>query len=132
MDEYTQNAILTATPEKLVEMLYEKAIELIAKAIHNVKDAQTRNASVVQAEEIVLYLNGILDMEKGKEISKNLRALYDFIYRQLVDGNVNADSEKLKSAKELLEELLETWKEVEKKAEVRPAMAKSGGFNVSA
>ncbi len=132
MDEYTQNAILTATPEKLVEMLYEKAIELIAKAIYNVKDAQTRNASVVQAEEIVLYLNGILDMEKGKEISKNLRALYDFIYRQLVDGNVNADSEKLKSAKELLEELLETWKEVEKKAEVRPAMAKSGGFNVSA
>ncbi len=132
MDEYTQNAVLTASPEKLVEMLYEKAVELISKAISNIKNAEARNAALVQAEEIVLYLNAILDMEKGGEISQNLRSLYDFIYRQLVDGNVNADVEKLKISKELIEELLETWKEVEKKAKVRPAMTRSGGFSASA
>ncbi|WP_036221380.1 flagellar export chaperone FliS [Mesoaciditoga lauensis] len=132
MDEYTQNAVLTASPEKLVEMLYEKAVELISKAISDIKNAEARNAALVQAEEIILYLNAILDMEKGGEISQNLRSLYDFIYRQLVDGNVNADVEKLKISKELIEELLETWKEVEKKAKVRPAMTRSGGFSASA
>ncbi len=132
MDEYTQNAILTATPEKLVEMLYEKVIDLIEKAISNVEKAEVRNNSIVKAEDIILYLNSILDMEKGGEISKNLRALYDFIYRELIDGNVNADVEKLKTSKELVEELLETWKEVEKKSKVRPAVMRSGGFNASA
>lgn len=132
MDEYTQNAILTATPEKLVEMLYEKVIDLIEKAISNVEKAEVRNNSIVKAEDIILYLNSILDMEKGGEISKNLRALYDFIYRELIDGNVNADVEKLKTSKELVEELLETWKEVEKKSKVRPAVMQSGGFNASA
>jgi flagellar protein FliS len=132
MNEYTQNAILTATPEKLVEMLYQKAVELIGEALLNIKNAERRNKYLVQAEEIVLYLNTILDMEKGGEISQNLRSLYDFIYRQMIEGNVNADPEKLKISKELLEELLETWKEVEKKAKLRPAMARSGGFNASA
>ncbi len=132
MNEYTQNAILTATPEKLVEMLYEKVIDLIKEAISNIEKAEVRNNSIVKAEDIILYLNSILDMEKGGEISKNLRALYDFIYRELIDGNVNADVEKLNTSKELVEELLETWKEVEKKSKVRPAVVRSGGFNASA
>ncbi len=132
MNEYTQNAILTATPEKLVEMLYDRAIMLIKDAIENIKNSELRNSSLVRAQDIVLYLNAILNMEKGGEISKNLRSLYDFIYRQLVDGNVNADVKKLEDAKDLLNELLATWKEVEKRAKVRPAVVQSGGLNFSA
>ncbi len=132
MNEYTQSAILTATPEKLVQMLYERAIELVNEAIENVENSEVRNSSLTRAQEIVLYLNAVLNMEKGGEIAKNLRALYDFIYRELVDGNVKADREKLKSVKDLLAELLDTWKEVEKRAKVRPAVVQSGGFNASA
>ena len=129
MDQYTQSAILTSSPEKLVQMLYERAVEMISTAISKTEDTEARNSSLVRAEEIILYLNSILDMEKGGEISRNLRELYDFIYRQLVDGNINADSEKLKLSRELLQELLDAWKEASKMTEVRPTS--KSGFSVS-
>ncbi len=129
MDQYIQSAILTSSPEKLIQMLYEKAVEMINTAVSKIENTELRNSSLVRAEEVVLYLNSILDMEKGGEISKNLRMLYDFIYRQLVDGNINADAEKLKLSRDLLQELLDTWKEASKRTEMRPAS--KTGFNVS-
>lgn len=129
MDRYTQSAILTSSPEKLVQMLYERAIEMINMAISKIEDTEVRNSSLVRAEEIVLYLNSILDMENGGEISRNLRALYDFLYRQLIDGNINVDSEKLKLSRDLLQELLDTWKEASKRTKVRPTS--KSGFSVS-
>ncbi len=129
MDQYTQSAILTSSPEKLIQMLYERAVEMINMAISKAENTEMRNSYLVRAEEIVFYLNSILDMEKGGEISKNLRALYDFIYRQLVDGNINVDIEKLKLTRDLLQELLDTWKEAYKRTEIRPTS--KTGFNVS-
>ncbi len=129
MDQYTQSAILTASPEKLVQMLYEKSIDLIKKAISKMDEIEVRNSSLVRAEEIVLYLNSVLDMDKGGTISKNLRALYDFIYRQLIDGNVNGDVKKLEFAQSLLQEMLDVWKETSKRTSA-PRPSKTG-FSVS-
>ncbi len=129
MDRYTQSAILTASPEKLVQMLYERAIDLVKEAISKIDNIETRNASLVRAEEIVLYLNSVLNMSKGGDISKNLRALYDFIYRQLVDGNINGDIKTLEVARDFLQEMLDTWKETSKHAGVRPPS--KTGFSIS-
>ena len=129
MDQYTQSAILTASSEKLVQMLYERAIDLIKMAISKINESEIRNTSLIRAEEIVLYFNSVLDMNRGGEISKNLRALYDFIYRQLVDGNINGDVEKLEIARDLLQEMLDVWKEASKHVNVRPPS--KTGFNIS-
>ncbi len=129
MNQYMQSAILTASPEKLVQMLYERVIDLVKEAISKIDDIESRNASLVRAEEIVLYLNSVLDMSKGGEISKNLRALYDFIYRQLIDGNINGDVEKLEIARDFLQEMLDTWKEASKHVSVHPPS--KNGFSIS-
>ncbi len=130
MDQYTQSAILTSNPKKLIQMLYERAVEMIGMSISEIEDSEARNSFLVRAEEIILYLNSILNMEKGGEISKNLRALYDFIYRQLVDGNINSDVKKLKLSRDLIQELLDTWKKASMRTEVQPTS--KSGFSVSA
>ncbi len=130
MDQYVQNSILTASPEKLVEMLYEHALELVKISISKINDQSEINYTLLKAQDIIIYLNAILDIEKGGNIAKNLRELYDFIYRSLVEGNIQKDVKKLENVRDLLQELLLTWKEAEKKTSSRPQPKVS--FGVSA
>ncbi|BBJ27938.1 flagellar export chaperone FliS [Athalassotoga saccharophila] len=116
MDQYLKNAILTASPAKLIEMLYDQIIELIQKAIANIENNEKRNNILLRAQDMTIYLMSILDDQKGGQIAKNLRELYDFVYRSLVEGNIHKDPKKLEEAMEIMKGLLETWKEVEKKA----------------
>jgi len=58
-----------------------------------------------------MELNLALDMEKGGEIAKNLRALYNYMYRTLVEANIKKDKKMLDDVKSLLEDLLSTWRE---------------------
>ncbi len=116
MDQYLKSAILTASPAKLIEMLYDQIIELIQKAIVNIENNEKRNNILLRAQDMIVYLMSILDDQKGGQIAKNLRELYDFVYRELVEGNIHKDPKKLEEAMEIMKELLETWKEVEKKA----------------
>lgn len=117
MDQYLKNSILTASPAKLIEMLYDQIIELIKKAIVNIEDNEKRNNVLLRAQDMTMYLMAILDDQKGGQIAKNLRELYDFVYRELVEGNISKDQKKLEEAMEIMKELLNTWKEVEKKTE---------------
>ncbi|HEU25113.1 MAG: flagellar export chaperone FliS [Mesoaciditoga sp.] len=116
MDQYLKSAILTASPAKLIEMLYDQIIELIQKAIVNIENNEKRNNILLRAQDMIVYLMSILDDQKGGQIAKNLRELYDFVYRELVEGNIHKDPKKLEEAMAIMKELLETWKEVEKKA----------------
>jgi|UniRef100_A0A7V3REJ0 flagellar protein FliS len=130
MDQYIESSILTASPEKLVEMLYDKALELVKIAISNIDDNVKSNSALLRAEDIILYLNAILDIEKGGNIAKTLRELYDFVYRQLVAGNVSKDVKKLEVARDIIQEMLNTWKDAEKKAAKKPQQNKIN-FGVS-
>lgn len=46
------------------------------------------NHYILKTEAIIEELNYSLDMEKGGEIAKNLRSLYDFIMERLLTANV--------------------------------------------
>ncbi len=131
MDQYIQSSILTAGPEKLIQMIYEKAVEILKSAISNFENRDLRTQKLLKAQEIILYLNATLDMEKGGMISRNFRELYDFIYRQLVEANMNDDSEKVKVSLELVQDMLSTWKEALKKAGLTSASNQQRGFSVS-
>jgi len=116
--DYTEQMVLTASPAKLIELLLQKAISVIdeAKNCIDEKDYNNANAKIVRAQDIVMELNLALDMEKGGEIAKNLRALYNYMYRTLVEANIKKDKKMLDDVKSLLEDLLSTWREAMKLA----------------
>ncbi|MCD6449927.1 MAG: flagellar export chaperone FliS [Thermotogaceae bacterium] len=110
--------VRTASPAKLIELLYQRAVELLKSAEKFVtnKEYIKANENLKKAQDIVTELNLSLDMEKGGQIAQNLRALYNYMFKKLVDANVKKDAEAIKEVRGMLEELLDTWREVMKKA----------------
>ena len=110
---YKYTSIETAAPERLLIMLYDGAIRFLNIAVNAIKDKQmeTSHKNILKAEAIVMELMTMLDMEIGGEISVNLFNLYDFMYRHLVNANVNHDAAKIKEVVELLCDLRNTWAE---------------------
>ena len=113
--QYQEQSIKTASPGELTLMLYNGCIKFInqAKQFIEQKDIEKANNAIVRAQDIIQELLVTLNMDY--EISKNLAALYDFMYRRLIDANISKDVEALDEVLDLVTELRDTWKEVIKK-----------------
>ncbi len=107
--QYKENAILTASPEELVLMLYNGIIRFIeeAKGAIEKKDYMAANNSIQRAQDIITELMLTLDM--NYDISKNLYSLYDYMLRRLIDANVKKDVTILEEVKGFAIELRNTW-----------------------
>lgn len=107
--QYKENAILTASPEELVLMLYNGIIRFIdeAKTALQKKDYVETNAKIQRAQDIITELMLTLDM--NYDISKNLYNLYDYMLRRLIDANVKKDIEILDEVRGFAVELRDTW-----------------------
>jgi flagellar protein FliS len=110
---YAQSAVLTASPEQLVVMLYDGAIRFLrqsAEAMRAGQREQSRNR-MRRAEAIIEELNSTLDMSYG-QIPARLRSIYLFCNRQLIEANAKTDATAIDSVVRLLGELREAWDEV--------------------
>jgi len=115
--KYKNQSIQTASPEKLLLLMYEGAIKFIKKAIVAAEEKKIadRGMNIGRAYDIILELNNTLDHKIGGEIAKNLEQLYMFITEQLTKANITGDPEHLRSSLKILETLYEGWqKAIEK------------------
>ena len=110
---YQRNAVMTASPEKLVVMLYDGAIRFLfqaAAAMRTGDQAQARDR-LRRAEAIVDELNLSLDMSHG-EIPTRLRGIYLFCKRHLIEAHLRGDVEAIEQVGRLLTELRGSWVEL--------------------
>ncbi len=116
--DYLEQMVMTASPAKLIELLLVKAVDVLGEAEKAIdaKNFTLANDKIVRAQEIVVELNVSLDIEKGGDVAKNLRALYNYMYKTLVEANIRKDKQKISEVRELLRDLLDTWREAEKLA----------------
>ncbi|MDR9426301.1 MAG: flagellar export chaperone FliS [Marinobacter sp.] len=107
----TQTSITDADPHKLVQLLYNGAIERInmAKARMQAKDYAGKGQLINKAMEIIGGLRAFLDFEKGGELSAQLEALYDYMERTLLEASMRNDPAKLDEVLGLLRSLKEGW-----------------------
>lgn len=113
-NQYRSMQITTASPEKLVVMLYDGAIKniRIAEEALAEKNYVEANNALVKAQDIINELASSLDM--SQEISANLYQLYDFVRRVLIEANIKKSSENLDPVKKILTDLRDAWAEVAK------------------
>jgi len=132
-DYYIENAVKTASPMKLIEMMYEKAIEVLkdAKDALNKNDFITTNEKIKRAQDIVTELNISLDIEKGGEIAKGLRSLYSYMYRTLIEASVKKDTQKIDEVLGYFEELLDAWRTAMKSTTSALKQDKDNHLNIS-
>lgn len=114
--QYRNSVVETASPGRLLLMLYDAAIRNLDTAHRAIEDQNTSQANdcLLKAQDILLELMSTLDMEY--EIAKQLLSLYDFMYRQLIEANVKKDVELVDGVHGFLVELRDTWQEAMKRS----------------
>lgn len=109
---YKQISIATASPDKLLLMLYDGAIRFLIQARvameqHNYEAA---NKLLQKLQDIFIELNISLDMKQG-EVALNLRKLYEFYEKEVLMANVEKNIERLQPVEDFLRSFRETWAE---------------------
>lgn len=105
----------TASPAKLVVMLYDGAIRFLKQGQAAIQQGnrEKQNHYLVRAQQILTALMGALNLEEGGEIARNLMALYQFMHEQLVLANLEDDASRVQQVCRMLESLREAWAQVE-------------------
>jgi len=107
-----ETQVLSASPERLITLLFNGARAAIAQARLHLQAGRIaeRGAAISKATRIVDEgLKTGLDMEAGGEIAANLANLYDYIVRTLLMANLKGDAAQLDTADRLLAELAQAW-----------------------
>lgn len=111
---YQETNVTTQTSGRLVVMLYEGAIGYLKKAQQCIAsgDIAGKNQAVTRTRDIIFELNASLNLEQGGHVARNLRALYNFVWRYLSDANIKNDPQMLQKVINMLSELGDAWKKI--------------------
>ncbi|SNB54927.1 flagellar protein FliS [Marinobacter sp. es.042] len=113
-----QTSTIDADPHRLIQLLYNGAIERInmAKARMQAKDAAGKGQLIGKAIDIIGGLRSFLDFEKGGELAPRLEALYDYMERTLLQASAKNDVAKLDEVLSLLHSIKEGWDGIREEA----------------
>jgi flagellar protein FliS len=112
-ERYRQVQLETASPLELIVKLYDGAIRFVtlaAKALEK-SDYAAANTWLLRAQDIIDELNYNLNMDTG-EIARNLRDLYLYFNKTLMEANVKKDGSNLKAVIDLLTSLRNAWMQI--------------------
>jgi flagellar protein FliS len=114
----TQTSITDADPHKLIQLLYNGALERInmAKARMQAKDIEAKGKLISKAIEIIGGLRSFLDFEKGGDLALRLESLYDYMERTLFEANRHNDPQKLEEVASLLRSIKDGWDGIREEA----------------
>jgi flagellar protein FliS len=122
-ERYLGDSVSTASPGRLLVMLYERLVLDIARAEAALRtgDRELASGKLLHAQEIVLELRATLNMDAW-DGAAGLAQIYGFLLGELIGSNVNADADRAASCRTLVEPLLDAWRQ----AAAAPADAAAG------
>ena len=104
---YQQNKVATASPEKIVLMLFDGAVKFAKQAQLRMKegDVPGTGESLSKIQAIVSELNSSLDREQETDVVGKLASLYSFVVQQVVTANISRDPADLDVVIRILNEI---------------------------
>ena len=110
-----ETGVSSASPHKLIVMLYDGALAAILTAMTqmNAGNVQEKGKAISKAIRIIDDgLRASLDKEAGGEIARNLDSLYDYMSRRLLEANIKNDVQILDEVRGLMADLRDTWNQI--------------------
>lgn len=134
--KYLEADVETASPLRLVLMVYDIAVSSLAraKALDPEKERVDFIDAVSKGQEAILTLLEGLDASKSPELAAELSRLYGYLYRRLSNALVDGDLSAIEEAVTRLSELRSAWQELLEKGlgeESRPDSPADEGRIVS-
>jgi len=108
---YLRTKIFTATPEQLQLMLYDGALrfgEQARLALEKRNYEQSYNM-ISRVQKIITEMQSGLKHDVAPDLCKKMSALYNYIFRKLVEANLEHTITALDEAMEILRYQRETW-----------------------
>ena len=105
----------SASPHKLVIMLYDGALVAIANAQRHMEHKEIAEKGKAISKAIDIIANGLqssLDLDNGGEIGEQLEALYEYMGKRLLHANLRNDLAALKEVSSLLQDLKSAWENI--------------------
>jgi len=95
--QYQTSNITTATPEKLMILLFDGALQFLQKAKTAIAEnnLKERASNIEGARKIIRELMRTIDLENGNDVSKKLFRLYNKMAMNLIKANVQRSTEKI-------------------------------------
>jgi flagellar protein FliS len=111
-DRYLQDSINTASPGRLLIMLYDRLVLDLAQAEEALRtgDRETAHEKVIHAQEIVLELRTSLNLDAWSG-APGLANLYGYLLTELIGANIARDAGRVAACRELVEPLRDAWRE---------------------
>jgi flagellar secretion chaperone FliS len=128
---YRASSVLTASPGKLVLMLFDGALNSMAlarEAFSRPADDFRRfaviNQQLLKAQRIIAELQGSLNHQAGDgQFANEMNRLYDYYNRRLIEANVTKKVEPVLEVERLLGEVRGAWAEMLCNADSAPTTA---------
>ena len=111
LNKYKTNRIESASPKRLLVMLFETAVVRQESALAGFKEndmAKVRQ-DLNRARAIFLELQAGLDPEVDPDLCSRLGGLYSWIVQQLIKAERDGDVEAIEGTLKVTYELLEAW-----------------------
>lgn len=108
---YQKTNVATSGKLNLIILCYETVIQNLhaSKRFIEAGEYEKKAKALQKALDILNELQGCLSFEKGGQIAKNLDAIYTFITRRLLEGDVNHDLTAYDESIRILGELKQGW-----------------------
>ncbi|MEB0136411.1 flagellar export chaperone FliS [Actimicrobium sp. CCC2.4] len=119
-----ETGVTSASPHKLIVMLFDGALVAVAIAEQQMKDGniQAKGKSISKAISIIDNgLRASLDKKVGGQIAESLDALYAYMSNRLLVANLKNQPEILQEVHTLLMDLKSAWDAIGQQAEALPA-----------
>jgi flagellar protein FliS len=110
-----ETGVISASPHKLIVMLYDGAIVAISNATQQMKngDIPAKGYSISKAIAIIeTGLRASLDKKAGGEIAVSLDALYEYMVSRLLLANLHNQIDLLTEVQNLLRDLRSSWEAI--------------------
>jgi flagellar protein FliS len=118
-----ETAVANASPHQLIVLLFDGAIEAVGQARYCMERGDVAGKGVAISKAIRIIGEGLssaLDMEAGGAIAMNLRNLYDYMMKRLLEANLHSQPELLAEVTSLLYELRGVWAQIGQRSATVP------------
>lgn len=127
-----ETSVMGASPHQLIVLLFDS----LQQALNAARQAMQSNEAEAKGKQITravrLLEEGLkagLDMERGGEVARNLRALYDYCTQRLTHANLHNDAAAIEEVQRLIAPVAEAWKQIGPQA---PAQGGADGVSTQA
>ena len=121
-----ETSVISASPHKLIVMLYDGALAAIKSAASHMAAGNIAEKGAAISKALDIINNGLrasLDKKAGGEIASNLDSLYVYMTERLLTANLQNKLPLLDEVQTLLADLRDAWTQIGEKPAAPSAMS---------